>query len=61
MVNDKAAASVHPGNPNGYTVQCIECHDADLFRALFRDVADWFATEHAALNDHTTTVVERPR
>ena len=59
MVNDKVAAAVHPASPRGYIVECIQCGDRDLFRALFRDVADWFAQEHATLNDHTTTVVER--
>ena len=44
MVNDKAEATIHPGNPLGYTVRCEQC--GEVATVLFRDVAELLAERH---------------
>ena len=56
MVNDKAEATIHPGNPYGYMVWCKHC--GEVCSVLFRDVADLLAERHEDTTGHETDVVE---
>jgi hypothetical protein len=57
MVNDKVEATVHPASPSGYVVWCEQCQD-ELFRVLFRDVAELLAERHEESRGHDTEVLE---